>query len=449
MTIPRRRFLALSSAAALLPTLTACAGGGRTSGNIQYWWAFNNQLQRDFFQRMVVDAYPGPVRVDLTVKPNSSIDQLTQTALAAGTGPDLVATAGPAQVAAYAAAGYLLPLEPYAQKYGWDKNLAPWALAASLVDGRLLALPASYETMIMLYNPATLRAHGWTPPQDRGAFEAICTEAKGKGLIPVAAGNADWRPASEWWVTMALNHYAGPDAVHQALQGRLPWTDPVFVDAITLLSQYYRAGWWGGSVEDYFTNSFPQLYAKLASGDAVFMITGSWALSEILAYFGTPAGNDATWDWAPLFPLRAGVPALVWDLGIGSTLSINAHSPIPDATADYLNFQVSDPRRQARGIAEAGLQPAPVHLTKADFPPSADERRSRLYVALSNAATIGYTTWTFFPQQTDTRTYTYFDKVFTGQLSAADYCAGLDKVFRKELQLGKVPTAPAPNGLAQ
>jgi len=58
MTIPRRRFLALSSAAALLPTLTACAGGGRTSGNIQYWWAFNNQLQRDFFQRMVVDAYP-------------------------------------------------------------------------------------------------------------------------------------------------------------------------------------------------------------------------------------------------------------------------------------------------------------------------------------------------------------------------------------------------------
>jgi len=39
--------------------------------------------------------------------------------------------------------------------------------------------------------------------------------------------------------------------------------------------------------------------------------------------------------------------------------------------------------------------------------------------------------------------------VFTGQLSAADYCAGLDKVFRKELQLGKVPTAPAPNGLAQ
>jgi raffinose/stachyose/melibiose transport system substrate-binding protein len=449
MTLPRRRFLALSAAAALLPTLAACAGGGRSAGNIQYWYAFNNQQQRDWFQRNRVDAYPGPVRVDLTVKPSASIDQLTQTALAAGTGPDLVLTAGPAQVAAYAGADYLLPLESSARRYGWDKILAPWALAASLVNGALVALPASYETMIMLYNPATLHAHGWTVPRDRGAFEAICSEAKAKGLIPVAAGNADWRPASEWWVTMALNHYAGPDAVHQALQGRMPWSDPLFVDAITLLSRYYQAGWWGGGVDDYFTNSFPTMYAALAAGDAVFMITGSWALSEILPYFGAPAGNDATWDWAPLFPLRDGVPALVWDLGIGETLSINARSHLAEAAAEYLNFLVSEPHRQAEGVADVGFQPAPVHLSTADFPPSVDERQSRLYSELSNAATIGYTTWTFFPQQTDTHSYTYFDKVFTGQLSAADYCAGLDKVFRKELKLGKVPTAPAPNGLAQ
>jgi raffinose/stachyose/melibiose transport system substrate-binding protein len=222
----------------------------------------------------------------------------------------------------------------------------------------------------------------------------------------------------------------------------------VFVDAITLLSGYYQAGWWGGSIEDYFTNSFPQMYAALAAGNAAFMITGSWALSEILPYFGEPAGNTATWEWAPLFPLRPGVPDLVWDLGIGRSLAINARTDRPDETAAYLNFLESDARRQADGIAEVGLQPAPIPLTAADFAPGADPRQSRLYIELSNAATIGYTTWTFFPQQTDTQLYTNFDKVFTGQLSAADYLAGLDRAFQREMRLGTVPTAPPPSGVA-
>jgi raffinose/stachyose/melibiose transport system substrate-binding protein len=94
------------------------------------------------------------------------------------------------------------------------------------------------------------------------------------------------------------------------------------------------------------------------------------------------------------------------------------------------------------------MQPAPIELTAADFPPGADAGQVRLYTELSTAATIGYTTWTFFPQQTDTQLYTNFDKVFTGQLSPVDYLAGLDETFRRELRLGTVPTAPAPNGVA-
>ena len=447
MRISRRNLLILSGAAALAPALAACGSG--SGGGLQMWSSFQNQEQQDYFERERVNAFRGSAQVRLTVKPNDSINQLTQTALAAGTGPDIVLTPGPAQVAAYADAGYLLPLEPYAERYGWEAALAPWALAASRVDGKLVCLPGGYETMIMLYNPATLQQHGWKVPTTRAEFEAICTDAKAKGLIPVAAGNADWRPASEWWITMALNHYAGPEAVYSALQGETPWTDPVFAETIDLLGGYYQKGWWGGGVDSYFTNTFPNLYAALASGDAVFMITGSWAMSEILPYFGAAAGNDATWDWAPLFPLRDGVAAEVWDLGIGQTLSVNAKTANPDAAAEYLNFLETDPKRQAQGIAEASLQPAPVQLSEADFPASVDERLVRLYTKLSTASTIGYTTWTFWPQQTDTDLYTNFDKVITGQLSTRDYLAGLDEVFRKELAARKVPPAPAPDGLSR
>ena len=449
MSLPstsRRTFLGLAAAGLAAPALAGC-GGGRSPG-LQYWAAFQNREQQEYFQRARVDAFDGPLPVRLVVKPSDTIDRLTQTALAAGTGPDLVATAGPAQVAAYAGAGYLLPLDDYARERGWADVLAPWALQASAVDGRLVSLPAGYETMVMLYNPATLRDNGWDVPTTRADFEAICAEAAAKGLMPVAAGNADWRAATEWWITMALNHSAGPDAVYAALQGQASLTDPVFVDALSTLDDYYQRGWWGGGVDAYFTNTFPDLYAKLASGDAVFMITGSWALSEVLPYFGQAASNDAEWDWAPLFPLADGVPQLVWDLGVGQTLSVNANTDSPDAAVDYLDFLETDPQRQAQGIAEAGLQPAPVELTPEDFPEGTDERQARLYTSLSIAETIGYTTWTFFPQRTDTDLYTNFDKVITGQRSVTEYLGDLQEVFAEELAAGAAPSAPAPSGLA-
>lgn len=450
MAISRRNFLALPGAAALTPAVAGCAQPkrGPTDG-IEYWAGFPDDVQREYFHKERVKAFHGSADVKLIVKPAETIGRQVQTALAAGSGPDLITTAGPAAIAAFADAGYLLPLDDYAKEYGWDKVLAPWALEASRGKKGLLSLPAGYESMILLYNPATLEANGWSVPTGRDEFEAICAEAHAKGMMPVAAGNRDYRPATEWWVTFALNHYAGPEAVYQALQGRIPWTEPVFVDTINLLKRYYRQGWWGGSVEDYFTNRFAELYAALASGDAAFMITGSWALSELSPYFGEAAGNDATWDWAPLFPLRDDVPAKVWDLGIGSTLSINTRSARPDAVAEYLHFLETDSRRQAEGIAEVGLQPAPVRLDRGDFPSSVDERQSRLYIELSNAATVGYTTWTFFPQETETDLYMNFDRVFAGLLDVEEYWAGVDEIFQKERALGKVPTAMAPDGLAR
>lgn len=450
MAISRRNFLALSAAAGLAPAVAGCAGPARgATDGLEYWAGFPDDAQRDYFQRKRVDAFRGSADVRLVVKPAETLGRQVQTALAAGSGPDLISTAGPAYIASYAKAGHLLPLDDYAKEYGWDKELAPWALAASRGKQGLLSLPAGYESLILLYNPATLEKHGWQPPTNRDEFEAVCAEAYGKGLIPVGAGNRDYRSATEWWVTFALNHFAGPEAVYEALQGRIPWTEPVFVDAISLLKRYFQRGWWGGSLEDYFTNRFAKMYAALASGDAAFMITGSWAFSELTPYFGEEAGNDATWDWAPLFPLRDEVPSRMWDLGIGQTLSINSRSADPDAAAEYLHFLETDSRRQAEGVADVGLQPAPVRLAEKDFPRSVDERQSRLYVELSNADTVGYTTWTFFPQETEIDLYMNYDKVCTDQLDVRSYLADVNEVFRKERSEGKVPAAMAPDGLAR
>jgi raffinose/stachyose/melibiose transport system substrate-binding protein len=449
MTISRRQFVALSGQATIGAALLSACGGSSGSGSggsktFDFWNAFSNSEAQNYFQKNMVAAYKGASKPKLSVKQVDTIDRLTQTALAAGRGPDLVVTDGPAQALAYADAKYIAPLDSYIAKYGWDTKLEPWALSAGRVQGKLYSLPSSYETMAMFFNPATLSQHGWKPPTDRAEFEAICADAHGKGMTAIAAGNADWKAATEWHVTIFLNHFAGPDAVHQALQGKLPWTDPVFVDAISLLNSYFQKGWFGGGVDKYFTNKFDDLYSRLAAGKAALYLSGTWSFTEIGPFFGKAAGNSATWDWAPLFPLSPHAPQEVWELSVGGTYSINSKSQDPDAVAQYIDFLVSDPKRQAKALADVGFEPVPIKLSPADFPAGADARYQRLYTTLGNAKTIGYTTWTFWPQRSDTYIFTSFDKVIVGKITPQEYCAGLDAVFKKELASGKVPPFPAP-----
>ncbi|GAA3708831.1 extracellular solute-binding protein [Nonomuraea antimicrobica] len=452
--LSRRRFLQLSGAAALGATaLAACGSGGGAGGDqITYWGAFQTKDLEKYFKENFIDAYnkaatgADALKVNMTVKQIETIDRLTQTAVASGSGPDLIATFGPAQTLNYVGNGNLLPLDPYVAQYGWQDAFLPWALDAGRVDGKLYSLPANLETMAVFYNPATFAQHGWKPPTTLAEFEALCQDAKGKGMVPVGAGNAEWKPATEWDVTWVWNTFAGPTALYEALTGERRWTDPVFVDAINLLKGWFDKGWFGGSTDRYFTNKNSTVYSQLAGGGAALVFNGSWAFAEIGPYFGEAAGNDATWDFAPLPSLGSGVPAGVQPLSVGAAYSINKDCAQPARAADVLNYFVTDPARQLGTLAATGLPPAPVKVAEKDFPASTDPRVRRQYLALSSGANIGYTTWTFWPPKSDTYIYEQMEKVLVGQLSPQDYCAGLDKVFQEELKAGQRPPVPAPTG---
>lgn len=450
MIIDRRELFILGGGLVIGGTLAACSRPGvktSASKSVDYWTFFQNAGQQKYFQKHFVDDYRGSTPVKIVVKSTDTIDRLTQAALAAGKGPGIVLAPGPSLIAAYNRAGYLADLTKYSEKYKWNDAFASWALEASKVGGKLVTLPISYESMVFYFDPAVLQKNGLQIPKNREGFEAFCSESKGKGLVPLAAGNADWKGANEWHVTVALNHYAGPEAVYSALTGKTPWTDPVFVDAIALLSSYFQKGWYGGGVKTYFTNQFPKMYKQLGSGEAAGMIAGTWEFTNLPTYFGAPAGNSATWDWATLPSLRDGVPEVVWDLGIGASAGVNAKADNIDAAAEYLNFLTTDKKTISAAVADINWQPSPIKFADSDFSTKADARVTRLYKELAVAKTIGYTTWTFWPQKTETYIITEFEKVITNQLSPKDYCAGIQERFSKEFSTGQVPTAPKPGGV--
>jgi raffinose/stachyose/melibiose transport system substrate-binding protein len=449
--VTRRRFLIDGGKAALGASLAgtllgACGDGGTAAGEgaASWWVAMENAQQRRYFTDHIVRGFERASDVDLEVsfKSIEDIERLIQTALQAGKGPSIVGTPGPSYALNYVDAGLLMPLDQYSKEFNWDDKVLDWALKAGLVEDKLYSLPTSFETLVIFYNKSLFEERGWKPPANRDELEALAAEAQGQGIMPFTAGNAEWRPATEWFVTVFWNHYAGPDALFQALTGELPWTDAVFVDGIELMNEYFRNGWFGGSVDRYFSNRFDTLYSLLGEGKAAMNMEGTWFVLNVNRFFGKEAGNDSEWGWAPTPPLREDIPDPLFELGIGGTISINARAESPDDNAEFLDWYYSNPEIHARAVAEADFQPVPVHYDQDDFPSSIDPRVEDQIVTLSDATgagNFGYTTWTFWPPKSDTYIYEEMEKVLVGDLTPKTYCAGLNDLFKEELEEGKIP----------
>src|SRR5487761_1197539 len=317
--LSRRHFLTAAgavaaglSAAAYVDTPFATAAPvrklmSRRTEPILMWDAFQEAQQEAYFKEQYLNPwnrlYPN-MPVTLVVKPLNSFAQLEQTAIEAGAGPDVVLEDGSSTVIPLAVARQILPLNEYAKQYDWQKLILPWAFEASTYEGKLWSLPNALETLILYYNPATFAKYGWKPPTNLEETENLFKEAMGKGLQPITAGKADWAGVNEWFVTMVWNHYAGPDALYQALSGQIKWTDPVFVEPITLLQNWFKAGYIGRSGQDYFTTHFATCYDNLVTGKAAMYWSGTWEFANMPLYFGKAGQNHQTWTWANLPQLR-------------------------------------------------------------------------------------------------------------------------------------------------
>jgi raffinose/stachyose/melibiose transport system substrate-binding protein len=174
-------------------------------------------------------------------------------------------------------------------------------------------------------------------------------------------------------------------------------------------------------------------------------IEGTWAMGSgegsMGSFFGEAAGNTNTWDWIPIPSTKAGDQ--VFDIGIGSTYSINKTAKNPDAAADFLTYMFS-PEIQAKLLAACGTAPAPVRL-QADALSGIDPRAAAVYEAMgkaSDAGTYGYTTWTFWPPKSDIYIYEEIEKVWAGEMTPQQYLEGLQTLFDEELNAGDIPPIP-------
>jgi raffinose/stachyose/melibiose transport system substrate-binding protein len=266
---------------------------------------------------------------------------------------------------------------------------------------------------------------------------ALAQTVADAGIIPFAHGNQEWRPANEWFVGEWLNQVAGPDLVYAALTGTAQWTDPAFVDAISKLNDMQQNGWFYGGLDRYYTGASADTASALAYGDAAMKIEGTWFFSDAMMFF-EESGQE--WGWAP-FPSADGTD--IFDLGIGSTYSINAKTAAPDAAAEFLSYYFSA-EAQATAVSVCGMSPAPIDIP-AELLAGIDERQAAMINGISDASgagNYGYTTWTFFPPDTGVYLIENIERVWAGDLTVEDFLAGMQEVFDPELAAGSVPPIP-------
>ena len=440
----RRQVVLVLMLALIAPMSAALAGhaAAQDKPTIQMW--FDTTGGAETAECMVKTAIdPFNDRGGVQVKPRLQANNwdATRTALAGGAGPDLIGTPGPSFAFELAKAGQLLPLDDMAKEMGWSESFLPWALNLGKVDGKLYSIPNEVETLVLYYNKTLFEEKGWTPPKTLDELQTLSQTIDDAGIVPFAHGNQEWRAANEWFVGEFLNHAAGgPQQVYDALTGAAKWTDPSFVDSLTLLDTMQKSGWFMGGLERYYTTSFADANAQFAEGEAAMKIEGTWWIADSGMYFGEDAGNDSEWDWVPM-PSASG--EAIFDLGIGSTVSINAKSKNPLAVSEFMTDYFS-PETQAKLTTECGLAPAPVNIP-ADRLSGLDARYASVLEALNKASAAnnyGYTTWTFWPPKSDVYIYEQIEKVWAGDMTVDQYLQGLQTLFDQEKAAGDIPPIP-------
>ncbi len=378
----------------------------------------------------------GGTQVDATMQPNGW--DATRTALAGGAGPDVVVTPGPTYVFELAQAGQVLALDEMAAAQGWDQTVLPWALDLGKVDGTLYSIPHEIESLVLYYNTTVFEEHGWTPPNTMDELMTLSQTIADAGVTPFAHGNMEWRPANEWFVGEFLNQVGTPQKVYEALTGAAQWTDPVFVDAMNKLNEMQQNGWFMGGLDRYYTSGSADTASAFAYGDAAMKIEGTWFFSDAMS-FTAEAGTD--WKWVPV-PSADGTD--YFDLGIGSTYSINKNSANADAVAEFFTYYFS-PETPAVAVSVCGMSPAPVDIPT-DLLADIDPRQAAMIDGISEASAsgnYGYTTWTFFPPKTGVYLIENIEKVWAGDMTVEEYLSGMQAVFDPELAAGDVPPIPA------
>ena len=177
------------------------------------------------------------------------LNTILTTGVASGVLPDLAGLPGPGQMAEYAAAGALVPLEDVLDIDTYTAETAPSLVELGKTDGQVYGvfIKAAVKGLIW-FNPA-LHDYSANPPAtwddlleqgeaNQGAAEALW-------CVGIESGAASGWPATDWIEDIVLRT-AGADVYGQWYRGEIKWSDPAIREAFEIYVNDVLGNVYGG-----------------------------------------------------------------------------------------------------------------------------------------------------------------------------------------------------------
>lgn len=372
------------------------------------------------------DAHPN-VRITREAIQTEQMRDTVNTAIASGTGPDIIFyDAGPGYAGVLAEAGLLTPLDGYAAQYGWTEKIAEQSLEATSLDGVLFGLPLQVDLIGMYYNQDILDQEGWEAPTTVEELKAFCATAAAAGYTPIAfSNNPGWQAYHQF--SMTANALIGPDAMRSLLNDNQgSWNTPEIVRSIEIyFVELLEAGCYTTDVN---AITYDDANALFYAGMSPLNTTGSWLLSGIQQNI-----PDVNIGFVP-FPQIDGVDDRYWISGVGSAYYISSNSQHQDEAAALLDYLFSE-EAVTRWIEDAGFfVPVTVDTGSLNVSPLYRQIIDALQTGIGDDATaeFGYNIDVLAPARFNEMMSNGFQAIIAGQTTPEQLAIDLQAVWEQD-----------------
>jgi raffinose/stachyose/melibiose transport system substrate-binding protein len=366
--LSRRRLLQLSGAGIAAGTLSWLGQPAFAQGaSVKVWDQFSDEPPMSTFGTVLDDfSKKTGIKIERNVQNGGQISNIAATALASGTGPDILQySVGKGNAGLLADAGLLVPLTDYAAKYKWQERLSPIAMLEAQLNDKLWGAPQETEVSLFFVNRSLFEQHGWDLPKSQAEMVALAKEASKAGVTPIAYGEQDFYPS--WW---ALSHVAS-NVMGAKAAGDLVYNNkgsfntPEMVDGINSYWVELREA--GAFIPQVNALAAADAQALFQSGGALLLMSGTWAAGNIESTM-----PKTKLDIMPMWALTDKPRA--YPTGSGSAMYISAASKVKDEAAQLLDYLYSP--EAAKLMIEKASIIAPVPMDASSLSLSDFQKRS-------------------------------------------------------------------------
>jgi raffinose/stachyose/melibiose transport system substrate-binding protein len=171
--------------------------------------------------------------------------------------------------------GFVQPLDMADfRKYGY----MPGSLESNVYGGRLYGIPVSADMWVIYYNKKLFKDAGVDKtPTTLEELKALAPIFRAKGIIPMTTDGKDAWPLSETFDQLAWRISGDSTLPRKALDRKIKFTDPVFVQAAREL-QDLTSSKTGLFQEDLMVSDYGASRNLFGQGKAAMYLMGSWEL---------------------------------------------------------------------------------------------------------------------------------------------------------------------------